>query len=325
MSILRQSSSYLLHAKPMIAGTSKQVRCFTSGARLMEEDAAAASQKLNADFAAALRRAIAGQQKGPKSEGGEQKGPRHEGGQQREARSQDGQQPASESRVRKSADFRGKRQTGGDRSATTNRRTRSRLFRKTGDVQPVDDGAPMARIQTQVKPITNWESGNKAAVPYTRVPYALPKVDLASLKENLTKQNTPKTWHPLKEANRLLSLKGTSNFTLVQGGRKDPTPVARSGISQGAEPVKLVGRNVGDNADEKTISIAKEAKEARIQAIRENVGGDYSRFDAKEFVVGKGELSNEVAQAVASNDDMAPTHKGYTAKNIRQILNQAGA
>lgn len=282
----------------------------------MEEDAAAASQKLNADFAAALRRAIAGQQKGPtKGEVGQQKGMKSEGGQQR----------SSQSKSSKPADSRVKRQTAGDRSATTSRRTRSRLFRKAGDVQPVDDGAPMARIQTQVKPRTNWERVSEAGVPFSRVPYALPKVDLASLKENLTKQNTPKTWHPLKEANRLLSLRATSDSRLIQGGQQDPTPVARPGLSQGAEPVRLVERKVSDNADEKTISIAKEAKEARIQAIRETVGGDYSRFNAKEFVVGKGELSNDVAQAVASNDDMAPTHKGFTAKNIRQILNQAGA
>lgn len=265
----------------------------------MEEDTAAASQKLNADFAAALRRAIAGQQKGTKSE---------------ERKNKPSEQRVSKDRA--------------ERGQASLRRTKPRLFNRKGDDlarKPIEDGGPMARIQNKVKPVTNWEKGNEAKVPFSRVPYALPKVDLTSLKENLTKQNTPKTWHPLKEANRLLSLKPTSNNTLIQGGQDDPTPVARPGISRGAEPVRLVERKVGEKADEKTVSIAKEAREARIQAIRENIGGDYSRFDAKEFVIGKRQLANDVAQAVASNDDMAPTHKGFTAKSIHQILNQAGA
>lgn len=274
----------------------------------MEENAAATSQKLNADFAAALRRAIAGQQKGMGNK--------------------DGQQNAARNNQRKPANDRPRRNKGEGGSDST-KRTRSRLFRMGGGDQlarkHVEDGGPTAKIQSNIKPVTNWEIGSKAGVPFTRVPYAIPKVDLASLKENLTKQNTPKTWHPLKVGNRLLNLMSTSSKTLVQGGADDPTPVARSGISTGAEPVKLVERETSSKSDEKTISIAKEAREARLQAIREAIGGDYSRFNATEFVFGKGEVANNVAQAVASNDDMAPTHKGFTAKSIQQILKKTEA
>ena len=105
--MLRQSSNSLLRAKPVLIGSSKQARSFSSGIRLMEEDTAAASQKLNADFASALRRAIAGQQKGKTSD---------------EKKNKSSEQKVSKDRA--------------ERGQASLRRTRPRLFNKKGGDLP---------------------------------------------------------------------------------------------------------------------------------------------------------------------------------------------
>lgn len=272
----------------------------------MVEGADTSSQKIQIDFADALRRAVAGQKKNAEGEVTRPKASKRESA------------PSSE----------GGRNARGESRSASNRRTNFRLNRRRGGDElsrrPVVDDAVGARVQNKVEPVTDWKKVEKAEIPFARVPYAVPKVDLASLKEGRTKQNTSKTWHPLKEANRSLTLSSGRDGDYVLGNSRQPTPIARPGLSLGVQLLNIVKRDTGSDDGKQTVSIAKEAREARIQKIKEDVGGDYSRFDAKKFVIGKGELANEVAQAVAINDDMAPTHKRYVAENVHQILNKTG-
>lgn len=182
-----------------------------------------------------------------------------------------------------------------------------------------DDPVPAARIRTDVRPTTDWTALQASSVPYTRVPYNSPGVDV----DSLSAQPDPSSLRPLRDAESALRLKPLPNsFTVVQGGIKNPTPVARAGVSKGAEPLKLVGRQEAE-AQSPSTSIAEEAREARMRAVREQAGGEYSRWQVQSPADAT-DAERDAAHAVAINDDLAPTHKFFTLDAIKRIVRQPG-
>jgi hypothetical protein len=273
--------------------------------------AASSKKKASVDFTAELRRALGKSKQSDTSASSEANASRRQG--------QERTGPRRTQPRRSDSDRPRRSQPSVLRKRNDNEAGRARFTFKSAQEAP-------RKIAEDVRPNTDWSLYPQASVPYARVPYGNPGVDLQSLgaKRDL------KAHRPLKSANKSLTLSAVSGLpNFVRGPAHSPTPLARAGRSEGEKSAakSYVSASATETTEGRltttTSSVATEAREERLRIIRESVGGEYTRWSADTIlnsVEKPSGVTTDAAYAVARNYDMQPTHKAFTMSAVQQIL-----